>query len=260
MIKITTISDDETYFWKKQLLFFNKTIVIMCFSASTSFIASVVLGSVGVVALKKAKSSSMKIFALTPMLFAIQQFAEGVVWVTLSNPEGEFAAMWLSKAVYAFLVFAWVVWPVFIPFFMMKLEQNSYRKKILKGILGIGIGVAAILIYILSNYNMTAQVDGYHIRYNLDFQFDWVWVFAIFYLIPTVFSTLISSVKKMWYLGVINIASYVFTKIFFAGYVISIWCFFGAVSSLVVLAIILEAQKKTKDQLGNKFSKPASNY
>ncbi len=232
----------------------------MCFSASTSFIASAVLGSVGVVALKKAKSPSMKIFALTPMLFATQQFMEGMVWVALSNPEGEFAAMWLSKAVYAFLVFAWIVWPVFIPFFTMRLEQNSQRKKILKVLLINGIGISSILIYILVNYNVSAQVNDYHIRYDRDFQSDWVWVFSIFYLASTVFPTLISSMKKMWYLGIINLASYIFTKIFFAGYVISVWCFFGAVSSLVVLAIILEAQKKTEIKKGGKLSKPANNY
>ncbi len=223
----------------------------MCFSASTSFIASAVLGGIGTVALDRAKTPSMKIFALTPILFALQQFVEGIVWIALSNPEGEFASMWLSKAVYAFLVFAWVVWPVFIPFFMIKLEQDPQRKKVLKGLLVNGIIIAVILIYVLANYNMTAQVSDYHIRYDRDFQSDWVWVFAIFYLVSTVFPNFISSVNKMWYLGVINLASYVFAKIFFAGYVISVWCFFGAVSSLVVLAIILEAQKKTAENFRN---------
>ncbi len=221
----------------------------MCFSASTSFIASAVLGGVGAVALDRAKTSSMKIFALTPMLFAIQQFIEGVVWMALSNPEGEFASMWLSKAVYAFLVFAWVVWPVFIPFFMIKLEQDPQRKKILKGLLINGVVIAIVLIYILANYNMSAQISDYHIRYDRDFQTDWVWVFAVFYLASTVFPHFVSSVKKMWYLGVINLVSYVFSKIFFAGYLISVWCFFGAVSSIVVLVIILEAQKKTSEDV-----------
>ena len=230
----------------------------MCFSASTSFIASAVIGTVGTVAFKKAKTSSMKVFAMTPIFFAMQQFVEGIVWVALSNPESEFAAMWLTKAVYAFLVFAWVIWPVFIPFFMIKLEQNPQRKKVLKGLLINGIGVASILVYVLVNYNMTAQVNDYHIRYDRDFQSDWVWVFAIFYLASTVFPTLISSVKKMWYLGLINLLSYFFAKIFFAGYVISIWCFFGAVSSIVVLVIILEAQKSRTEQMGNDFSRPVN--
>ena len=235
----------------KSNYFFNKTKIIMCFSASTSFIASAVLGGVGTVALKKAKSPSMKIFALTPLLFAIQQFTEGVIWVALSNPEGEFASMWLSKAVYIFLIFAWVIWPIFIPFFTIKLEQNKERKKILKGLLVLGVGVTSILIYILVNYNITAQVNDYHIKYDRDFQSEWVWVFGLFYVASTVFPTMISSVKKMWSLGVINLGSYIFAKIFFAGYVISIWCFFGALSSIIVLAIIFEAQKKPMEQLGN---------
>lgn len=217
--------------------------------------ASAVIGTVGTVAFKKSKTSSLKVFAITPIFFAIQQFVEGIVWISLSNPESEFAEMWLSKAVYAFLVFAWVIWPVFIPFFMIKLEQNSQRKRVLKGLLVNGVGVALILIYVLVNYNMTAQINDYHIKYDRNFQTDWVWVFAIFYLASTIFPTLISSVKKMWYLGGINLASYIFSKIFFAEHVISIWCFFGAASSLVVLAIILEAQKKTDKQLGDNFSK-----
>ncbi len=57
----------------------------MCFSAQASFGASAVLGIMGIYALRKAKQQE-RFLAMVPLLFAIQQACEGIVWVTYANP------------------------------------------------------------------------------------------------------------------------------------------------------------------------------
>ena len=57
----------------------------LCFSASASFIAGTSLSAVGVAALKSTEARTERPFAMIPLLFGIQQMAEGVIWLTLSH-------------------------------------------------------------------------------------------------------------------------------------------------------------------------------
>ena len=93
----------------------------MCFSAGASFGASAVLGTLGVVTLKKAKTTNQVPFAAIPLLFGAQQVAEGALWVGFSGNVNE---SWKHFPVYIFLVFAQLVWPVWVPFSILQLEYN----------------------------------------------------------------------------------------------------------------------------------------
>ena len=55
----------------------------MCFSATASFTTALVLIPVGVYCVNKATSlqKSYWLFALMPLMFGVQQFFEGVVWL-----------------------------------------------------------------------------------------------------------------------------------------------------------------------------------
>ena len=55
----------------------------MCFSANASFISGSVLTIVGVATVLKAKTPSQAAFGSVPFIFAIQQFSEGFVWLSL---------------------------------------------------------------------------------------------------------------------------------------------------------------------------------
>jgi hypothetical protein len=57
----------------------------MCFSATASFTAGAVLLGVGALTLRSALTSRQRHvlpFAAIPLLFAIQQLIEGVIWLT----------------------------------------------------------------------------------------------------------------------------------------------------------------------------------
>ncbi|MGL4543652.1 MAG: DUF6629 family protein, partial [Polymorphobacter sp.] len=57
----------------------------MCFSATASFVASGVIGTVGVATLRHVREPRTLLFALLPMLFAAHQFTEGWVWLGLEG-------------------------------------------------------------------------------------------------------------------------------------------------------------------------------
>src|SRR5690242_9093334 len=60
----------------------------MCFSVGASFTASGILAVIGGFALVRAPKYYRALAAI-PLLFALQQFAEGVVWMTLTHPLAE---------------------------------------------------------------------------------------------------------------------------------------------------------------------------
>ena len=114
----------------------------MCFSATVSFSAGIVLGITGVVAIKKMESPKQLAFAIIPFLFAFQQFIEGVLWLALMHDEFSYLA---SFATYVFLFVAQIIWPVWVPFSIMCLENSSGRKKVCFVILAIGIMLSSYL-------------------------------------------------------------------------------------------------------------------
>ena len=96
----------------------------MCFSAAASYTASAALLLSGVIAMSKAKPR-MRMFAAIPLLFAAQQFIEGVTWQALS--QGAPALM----STYAYLFFVFLVWPLWMPLAVRSISKTKREHTLL---------------------------------------------------------------------------------------------------------------------------------
>jgi len=206
----------------------------MCFSAGASFGASAVLATIGIVTLKKAKTTNEIPFASIPLLFGAQQAAEGVLWIGLSSGNES----WKHFPVYIFLIFAQLVWPVWIPFSVLQLENDRTRATIIKGMLGMGTCISLYLMYCMLVYDVKAEIHSGHILYTLSFPTAFAWITSVFYFVPTVVPLFISSIKRIQLLGLAVLVSFVFSKIYFVEHLISVWCFFAAILSLIIFWIV----------------------
>ena len=112
------------------------------------------------------------------------------------------------------------------------------RKKILKVVVAIGGLVSLYLLFCLINFSVDSSIVGYHISYKQDYPRDIKIYQGVLYLIATVFSPFISSVKKMPLLGIGILISYLVTMIFYVGYIISVWCFFASLISITIFGIM----------------------
>ena len=216
----------------------------MCFSAGASFGASTFLAVTGVVTIVKAKTIRQRLFGAIPLIFSVQQLSEGLLWLSLKHhglTAGE------PFFIYTFLVFAMVVWPLWIPLTISLLEKEARRKKIMTVLVITGVVVSLCFGCILLIYPVHANAAQHHIHYGFDFPSaikDLVWLFNILYFITTVIAPFISTIKRMKLLGIIAAASFLFTVIFYNSSVVSVWCYFAAVLSIVVLWIIMGQQKR----------------
>lgn len=213
----------------------------MCFSPTASFGSAAVLLIIGGVCIKNSETGPQKLLSSIPLMLSLQQTFEGIVWISFLNPE---YSEWGKSATYGFLIFAQIVWPFFIPFSIMLLEKEQKRRKILLFLTIIGSVQALILGYGMLIFSVSSEILHSHIRYNLDFPPANRWFGGALYIIATGVSPFISSIRRLRFVGVIILCSYLFTRILYGQNVISVWCYFAALISFVILAVILQSKKE----------------
>ena len=117
----------------------------MCFSATASFTAGAFLAGVGTPTLKSVGRPRELPFAAIPLLFAIQQLSEGVIWLTF-----RYEAPQLNVAMtYLYSFFSHVLWPVYVPVAVLLMEPSKWRRRALLVFVVAGITVGAYLLYFL---------------------------------------------------------------------------------------------------------------
>lgn len=81
----------------------------MCFGPVASFSSSVALAVIGMATLRKVRAPSQLVFAASPLVFAVHQFIEGLLWNNLLGGQPSLATSLLAST---FLVIAFFVWPI----------------------------------------------------------------------------------------------------------------------------------------------------
>jgi hypothetical protein len=218
----------------------------MCFSATASFTAGVILTGIGVATIRKTHHRSQFLFASIPLIFGIQQLSEGILWLTLPNPE---YANIQKIVTYIYVLFAQTVWPIWVPIAILLLEKEATRKNIQRFFVLSGLISGLYLAYCLFTFNVEAKIIGKHIDYIQDYPENTQIFSIVLYGLATIVPSFFSHIKRMWMLGVTILISYIITYIFFNQYVLSVWCFFSSIISLSIYAIMIEisnAEKNTR--------------
>lgn len=199
----------------------------MCFSATASFTASLVLSAGGIIAVSKAKSWHEIPIASIPLIFGIQQGLEGIVWITTpANP-----AYYLGM--YGYLFCAYVVWPVLVPWALLIYERNLRRNPPLLAIATVGTAIGAYFLFELMRGGITSQVVGHSICYSF---WPSLWYgIGLSYIFVVVLAGLIAKERFMKIFSIGLALSFMLSR-FIADYTyVSLWCFFGALLSSVIV-------------------------
>jgi len=222
----------------------------MCFSATASFGAGVVLTVIGVATLKKTHHPSQWLFACIPFFFGVQQMAEGLLWLSIPNPQ--YAGI-QKPATFVFLFFAQVLWPLWIPIAVLLLEKNETNKQIQRVLVGAGVMVGSYLAYSLLRFHVEAKITGHHIQYVQDYSVSLRYYSYALYGLATILPPFFSHIRGMKMLGISVLVSYLITALFYDHYVLSVWCFFSSLISLSIYTIL----KGMADQEGTfNFGRP----
>ncbi|MDX9903123.1 MAG: hypothetical protein RB288_03500 [Bacteroidales bacterium] len=215
----------------------------MCFSAGASFAGGAIITTIGVLTVSRNRVPSRRLFASMPLIFGVQQISEGFVWVALQSSGHN---LMLSISAFIFLLAAVVIWPVMVPLSVYLMEGVQSMKRVL--LIFIGVGLLTSLYYgsRLLFYDIEPMISHHHIKYVGDFPRTYATPAFIAYLVATLIPLFLSSVRRMWLLGILMTLSCLVTGIFFKEYLTSVWCFFAAVISIVILWIIVEDKRLEK--------------
>jgi hypothetical protein len=207
----------------------------MCFSASASFGAGALLTGIYVASIRKATSPSQTYFASIPLIFAAQQITEGFVWLSLT---GTAYASMQQVTTYIFLFIAQIVWPLWVPYSILKLQPKEQRRRSEYVLVAMGAIVSVYNSYCLLNYTVKAEIMEHHISYKQDYPTALLPYIGFLYIASTIFPPFLSRASGMWMLGTSVLISYLITTLFYVHATVSVWCFFASIISAAIYAII----------------------
>ncbi len=200
----------------------------MCFSATASFSAGAILLGLGTLTLKSASRRRELPFAAIPLLFAIQQLSEGVIWLTFRHGAPQLNVV----MTYVYSFFSHVLWPVYVPVAVLLMEPRGWRRRALLAFVAAGVAVGAYLLYFLIAFPIVSRPTGQHIEYVSPHFF--AMLAMALYLMSTTLSPILSTHRVVKVFGVLALLSFAAAYFFYAIWFISVWCFFAALLSAVV--------------------------
>jgi hypothetical protein len=200
----------------------------VCFSAEADLVTGIVVGAVGIDALRHVRKPHQLALAATPVLLAVHEIDESFVWWGL---RGQVSYPVEHAAIYIFLAIAFVL-PFWVPFAMLGVETRVRRRRWMQAFLVVGTVTSVALLIAVIRGPVGASVDGSHVAYSADISYADILV--VLYVIATCGSCLAASNRWLVLLGLANLSAVIALGwITFTGFT-SLWCAWAAVTSIAI--------------------------
>lgn len=213
----------------------------MCFSATASFTVAAVLVPKGAITLTRAARLGRGWVALGvyPLAFAAQQAVEGVLWQALDSGDAATAAI----AARGFVVVSHFFWLFWVPLSVALIEPVRWRRRAQLGLgsLGAVFGLSMVLPILWHEDWLSVAVVGGSLDYRTVLIYDGHVgrdVLRGLYAGVILGALLLSSNPRIRLFGGAILASLIATFALYPLTFISVWCFFAAVLSALLLWLV----------------------
>lgn len=223
----------------------------MCFSATASLVTAAVLVPIGAssvaLALRRDPARWLPL-AVTPLLFACQQALEGIVWLALDHdPAGPL----LCPAALAYLAFAFAFWPLWMPWCALRLaagQASAGAQWLMRLCWGMGALLAMQLwIPLLLDPGLIQPIERHG---SIDYQAEVSGSALLGHQPVTLLYALIICLPLLlspsWRLRLLALAlalAFAVAQLAFLHAFSSVWCYFSAVLSVLVVWVVGEQQR-----------------
>jgi len=218
--------------------------------AVLNFVLSGVIGTVGILTLRKVSSPNEVVFASLPLLFAIHQFVEGFVWLGIDGLIRH-RALEISEGI--FIYYAQGILPFLIPLAIWLIEKNGFRKKLLGMLTLLGLGLAIYTMYGLATVPTSVSVVNNTIYYKNPWTaniYD-----ATIYILTTCGALILSHSIAVALFGFLNLIGLILIYLLRPYGFTSLWCLYAAVISGLLYFHFIERRIKFLKDLKEKREK-----
>ena len=198
--------------------------------AQADVVGGLLIAVIGVDALRHIRQRREFIaLAWIPLLLGAHQFIEALVWLWLQGhvPRGiGHVALW------AYLLIAFVVLPVFIPLAVIAVEPTRRRKQMMTPFAVLGVVIAVTLFAAMARGPVSVKLAPYNLSYSIRLH-DGLLIVAL-YVVAVCGPLLVSGYRNVALFGVVNlVAVIVIARLTVSGFA-SVWCGWAAVTSAAI--------------------------
>ena len=201
----------------------------MCFSATASFIASGVIGIIGVATLRHVREPRTLLFVAVPLLFAVHQAAEGFVWLGLDGRIGKIA---FDHVAFLFMIYAQGILPLLMPVAVLLMEPAGWRRRAILGLAGIGAVACVWDLVGLIAYPSQTFIQCHSIAYRNPLTGNLL--ISYLYILATCGALLLSTHRVVRWYGLLNVIGLTIVEIVREFAFASVWCFYAATLSVML--------------------------
>jgi len=202
----------------------------VCFSPQADIVGGLLIGVIGVDAVRHiGQRREFIALAWIPVLLGAHQFIEALVWLWL---QGHVPREIGRVALWAYLLIAFVVLPVFIPLAVIALEPTRRRKQMMVPFALLGAVIAGTLFAAMTRGPVGVRLAPYHLAYSIRLP-DGLLVVAL-YVVAVCGPLLASGYRNVMLFGVVNlVAVIIIARLTVSGFA-SVWCGWAAVTSAAI--------------------------
>jgi hypothetical protein len=202
----------------------------VCFSPQADVAGGLVICAIGIDAVRHVRRRrEFLALAWIPLLLGAHQFIEALVWLWL---QGHVPRVIGHVALWAYLLIAFVVLPLCVPFAVIAVEPTRRRKAMMVPFALTGTVIAAILLTAMVRGPVDVRLASYHLSYGIRVP-DGLLVVAL-YVVAVCGPLLMSGYRHVVIFGAVNlVAVIVIARLTISGFA-SVWCAWAAVSSAAI--------------------------
>lgn len=217
----------------------------MCFSVQADVAAGAVLLPMAVVSLREVRHVRELAFASLPLLFALHQLIEAVVWARFDGHSVS-GPLW-HAAVSAYVGYAMVVLPTLFPLSVLLLEPRADRLRVAPFVV-LGLAMSVVFAVEVFSAPVTVVAHPHALEYATGLRHGDL--LSVGYVVAVIGPALFSGYRSVVAFGLVNLVGLVVVAAVYLDAFASLWCVYAAITSaLVVLHMIRRRRLPDSDRL-----------
>jgi hypothetical protein len=199
----------------------------VCFSPQADLIAGIGVTAIGVDACRNIRGRSDHLLLATlPLVLGVHELVEDFVWWGLQGHVPHQAG---RVALWAYMVIAFVVLPVFVPLAVLMLEPTARRRRRMAPFAALGVVVSTVLLVAMLRGPVSAARHPWHLSYSIELHHAVIIVGL--YVIAICGALLFSGYRHIVVFGLGNLGVVVALAALTADGFASLWCVYAAISA-----------------------------